>query len=86
MRRQNVVGGCSRIHFANKEIKAEVVLRNHLDTLLWDDYQVLHSVTPIVPKKRGEKAIRDILILGFTQQSTVAQEIDKSRRLGQAST
>lgn len=78
MRRQNVLGGYSRIHFEDKTIKSEVVMREHLDTLYWDDRKILHSVTPITPENISEQAIRDILILGFTKKSDIANEIEET--------
>ena len=69
MGRENVSGGHSRIHFNDRRIKAEVVMRNHLDTLFWNDRMILHSATPIKPVNPAADAVRDILVLGFTQQS-----------------
>ena len=77
IRRQNVLGGYSRIHFEDKKTKAQVLMKEHLDTLLWDDQKILHSVTPIIPENKNEQAIRDILIFGFTKKLMLLMKLKR---------
>jgi hypothetical protein len=63
--RTNVVGGNSLVYDNGKNLIADFVLESPWDTLFWADQQVLHSVTPIAPANPAERAVRDILILGY---------------------
>ena len=64
--RSDAAGGHSRVYDNGKNLLAELVLESRWDTLYWADRQVLHSVTPITPVGAAERAVRDILILGYT--------------------
>ncbi|MFF0752574.1 2OG-Fe dioxygenase family protein [Streptomyces sp. NPDC004267] len=66
MDRSNTRGGDSRVHSESGAVLAEFVLADPLDTMLWADRDVLHSVTPTAPVDPGRRATRDILILGYT--------------------
>lgn len=74
IRRQNAVGGLSRIHEIDLSVKAEHYLEDLFDTLYWADRQVLHSVTPISPANDDQSAIRDILVLGYTHAPRILEE------------
>lgn len=72
--RSNAEGGLSRIHEEDHSVKAELCLERRLDTLFWADTNVLHSVTPIHPKDKNERAVRDILIIGCTHAPTILED------------
>ncbi|MFC0268026.1 2OG-Fe dioxygenase family protein [Kushneria aurantia] len=74
IKRQNTVGGLSRIHENDRSVKAEHCLEGLFDTLYWADRQVLHSVTPIAPANGDKPAIRDILVLGYTHTPKILKE------------
>ncbi len=46
-----------------------------MDTVLvWDPY-VMHGVTPIHPKKPGEPAIRDVLVIGYNYRPDLKRPV-----------
>lgn len=66
--RSNVNGGSSRVYDNESNLIAEFALESRWDTMYWADQKVLHSVTPITPAELGERAVRDILILGYKSE------------------
>lgn len=74
MGRVNTEGGLSRIHNKDQSIKAELCLKEQMDTLFWPDRDILHSVTPIKPRNDEEEAVRDILILGYTHTPDILKQ------------
>ncbi|MDQ7089541.1 MAG: 2OG-Fe dioxygenase family protein [Methylococcales bacterium] len=69
MGRKNTLGGINTIYDNNKQPLKSVALQQTMDSIVIWDPHVMHSVSSVYPKNKNEKAIRDILIIGYSHVS-----------------
>ncbi len=72
VQRQNVVGGVSGVYDNDRCLLQSVTLRESMDSLILWDPHVMHGVSPIRPKTSGQPAIRDVLVIGYNPDRSVA--------------
>lgn len=65
VRRKNVRGGLNTIYDLHRQPLMSCELKQPMDSIFLLDPHVMHGVSPIIPEKPKETAIRDVLLLGF---------------------
>jgi hypothetical protein len=66
--RTNVTQGVTEIFAPDGTALGNFTLAEPGDATFLDDHRIFHAVTPIVPTRLDEKAVRDVLVITFTRQ------------------
>jgi len=70
--RENVVEGTTEIADLEKNTLGEFTLSSPLDAAIVDDRFVYHGVTAITPERPGLPAFRDVLVVTWKAEPSVA--------------
>ncbi len=71
MNRQNAKGGESAVYDNDKNLITRFTLTKPMDTMIFLDPDVMHSVSPIHPIDPTQPAIRDVFLFGFFHEPTL---------------
>jgi len=71
MNRQNAKGGESAVYDNDKNLITRFTLTKPMDTMIFLDPDVMHSVSPIHPIDPTQPAIRDVFLVGFFYEPTL---------------
>ncbi|MCV3215379.1 2OG-Fe dioxygenase family protein [Plectonema radiosum NIES-515] len=63
--RSNVNGGQTQIYDLERTLVTDFLLESPMDSMFWNDRQILHAVKSFTPFDPKQLAIRDILALGY---------------------
>lgn len=81
MDRQNVEGAVSTVYNNDRKPLDNKTLTNPMDAMFFWDPHVLHSVSPIHPKKPDQKAVRDALLFGFFPKPDLKKPLEKNENV-----
>jgi hypothetical protein len=71
IKRVNIDSGATTIFDLDNRLLGEFTLREAFDTVLVNDRQVYHGVTPISPLDPDSEAFRDVLVITFKDRSNL---------------
>ncbi|MCB5185828.1 2OG-Fe dioxygenase family protein [Methylobacillus gramineus] len=71
VKRVNISSGTTTLHDLNKQVLDSFTLTNPLDWALVDDKRRMHGVTPVEQIDPALPAYRDVLVMTFTDKSSV---------------
>jgi len=66
--RENAVGGVNGIYDNNRNLLESCTLDQPMDSIIVWDPEVMHGVSPIHPQNPNERAVRDILLIGYSHE------------------
>lgn len=67
VQRNNVKGGETTITDNQGQVLWQRTLQRPLDTMIGQDNQTMHAVTPVTPVEAGVEAWRDVLVIAFSK-------------------
>lgn len=63
---QNTLGGVSTIYDTNRKPLESFTLHDPMDSVIVWDPHVMHGVSPICPRDLDKRAVRDMLLMGYS--------------------